>query len=259
MHSVSDNCNSYEYYFLSDYMDDKDKLLKNELMQKYLDNGLESMSETEILELVLAFSEKKNIADTAEKLLECYGSINNISKTDIKSLVESKRITVHGAVIIKLIASMSRVYNMDKANINRIDCTETAFEFLKNYYIGVSEERMSVIALENDFNIKDCCFISSGTTTSVEVSCRNILKFLLNNGVDMLIMAHNHPSGSSRPSETDIITTQKIIKTFSDIGIVLIDHIVLGNNEYFSMRENLSDTLFKNVPDNGYTYNKDIS
>jgi len=237
-------------------MDDKDKLLKNELMQKYLDNGLDSMSETEILELILAFSEKKDIADITEKLMECYGGINNISKIDTKTLIESKFINVQSAVIIKLIASMSRIYNMDKADIHRIDCIETAFAFLKNFYIGVSEEKIAVIALENDFTIKDCCFIATGTNTDVEISCRSILKFLLNNGADMIIMAHNHPSGNSRPSESDIITTQKIIKTFENIGITLIDHIVLGNNEYFSMRENFTDTMFKDVSDNGYRYNK---
>lgn len=237
-------------------MDNKDKLLKNELMQKYLDNGLESMFETEILELVLAFSEKKDIAGVTEKLLKCYGSVNNISKMDIKTLIESKRITLNSAILIKMISSLSRIYNMDKANISKVDSAETAWLFLKNYYIGVSGERMAVIALENDFTIKDCCFIASGNNVSVKISSQNILRFLLNNGVDMFIIAHNHPSGNSRASEKDIESTEDIIKIFESVGIVMIDHIIVANHEHFSMRENCSDTVFRDVPDNGYKYNK---
>lgn len=237
-------------------MNDKDKLLKNELIQKYLDNGIDSMSEAEILELIVAFSEKKNIADVTEKTLKCYGSINNISRIDSKTLIESRLINVQSVVLIKLIAVMSCIYNMDKANIRRIDCTETAVAFLKNYFIGVAGEKTAVIALEEDFNIKDYCFVSSGNNKSVEISCRNILKFVLNNSVDMIIIAHNHPSGNPEPSENDIVTTKNIIRTFKNIGIILLDHIVLGQNEYFSMRENFSDTMFENVPDNNYKYNK---
>ncbi|MDE6782049.1 MAG: hypothetical protein K2J40_11435 [Ruminococcus sp.] len=140
-------------------MDNNDKSLKSKLMKKYIENGLALMSETEILELILSFSEKKDICSTAENLLDCYRSISNISKIDPKTLLKDKMLSRQGAVLIKLIAVMSRVYNMDKDNISKTDSVETAMNFLKNCYIGISGEKISIIALEKDFTIKDYCFV----------------------------------------------------------------------------------------------------
>lgn len=150
-------------------MDNNQKLLKSRLMKKYLENGLASMSETEILELILSFSKKKDVCSVSESLLDCYGSISNISKIDPKILLKDKVLSRQSTALIRLIAVMSRLYNMDKANINKIDCVETAMNFLENYYIGVSYERIAIIALEKDFTIKNYCFISSGTNADVKV------------------------------------------------------------------------------------------
>lgn len=236
------------------------KSLKSRLMRKYYDSGLVSMSEIEILEFILSYSEKKDVCSVAENLLEYYGSINNISKTDPKILLQDEMMCEHSAVLFKLIAIMSREYNMDKDNISKIDCVDIAMHFLKNFYIGVSGEKVAVIALEKDFTIKDYSFISSGTNADVKLSCRDISKFALNNDTEMIIMAHNHPLGQSEPSDADIFTTKQIIKALENIGVIVLDHIIVGQNDCFSMRENFSDDIFKDVSDCGYIYNsKDIS
>lgn len=232
----------------------KDKSLKEQLTKKYLNNGLVSMSENEILQLLLSFSERKNISDISESLLKRYGSISNISKVDTKILLKDNILNNQSVVLIKLIAVMSRLYNIDKSNINRIDCVQTAIDFLKNYYIGVSSEKIAVIALESGLIIKDYCFISSGTNEDVKVSCRDISKFALSNDVDMIIIAHNHPLGESKPSQADIATTKQLIKILKNVGVVIIDHIIIGQNDCSSMREILNDSLFKDILDCGYKY-----
>ena len=232
----------------------KDKSLKEQLTKKYLNNGLVSMSENEILQLLLSFSERKNISDISESLLKRYGSISNISKVDTKILLKDNILNNQSVVLIKLIAVMSRLYNIDKSNINRIDCVQTAIDFLKNYYIGVSSEKIAVIALESGLIIKDYCFILSGTNEDVKVSCRDISKFALSNDVDMIIIAHNHPLGESKPSQADIATTKQLIKILKNVGVVIIDHIIIGQNDCSSMREILNDSLFKDIPDCGYKY-----
>ncbi|MDE6782048.1 MAG: hypothetical protein K2J40_11430 [Ruminococcus sp.] len=94
----------------------------------------------------------------------------------------------------------------------------------------------------------------------MKLSCRDILKFALDNNADMIIMAHNHPLGQAQPSETDIFTTKHIIKLLESVGVIMIDHIIVGQNGCFSMREDFSNDMFRNVSDCGYKYNaKDIS
>lgn len=241
-------------------MDNALKFLKKELIRKYCDNGLASMSETEILELILSFSEKNDFHSVARNLLECYGSIGNISKIDPKILYRDKIMCKYSIVLLKLIAVMSRQYNMDRDNINKIDSVDTAMNFLQNLYIGVACEKVAVIALKMNFDINSHGFISSGTNADVKLSCRDISKFALNSDAEMIIMAHNHPLGQSEPSDTDIFTTKQVIKVLESIGIIMLDHIIVGQNDCFSMRENFSNNMFKDVLDCGYTYNsKDIS
>lgn len=236
--------------------DYKSESLKDILIKKYLTDGLETMSEIEILQLILSFSEKKNISETAAKLMERYGSISHISRLDPKTLIKDDLLNSRSAVLLKMIAVISRLYNIDKNNIRKIDSAENAVNFLKSYYIGIPEERITVIALESNFDIKGHCFISSGTSEDVRISCHDIAKFTLNNDSDMIIVAHNHPLGTAEPSDADLITTRFMIKTLENIGINLIDHIIIGEADNFSMREHFYNSIFKNVPDCGYRYNK---
>lgn len=230
------------------------KLLKKELIQKYVDYGLESFSELEILKLMLSFSGNKNVSEIAVKLLGCYGSISNIFGMDTKTILKDKNINRQSAVLLRLITVISRLYKIDRENIQNIGSTELAEAFLKNYYIGVSEEKIAVIALDNDFSIIAYNFLASGTNMSVNVSCHDISKFALSHDADIIIISHNHPFGSSEPSENDISVTRQIIKALRNINITLIDHIIIGQYESFSMRENFSDTLFDKVEDYGYKY-----
>ncbi|MDE6092188.1 MAG: hypothetical protein K2G14_03735 [Ruminococcus sp.] len=229
--------------------------LRKELMQKYIDYGLESLSELETLKLILSFSGNKNISDLAVRLLNHYGSIGNIFKTDVKIILKDNDINRQSAVLLRLITVISRLYHMDRENIHNIGSTESASYFLKNYYIGVSEEKIAVIAMNDDFSIKAYNFLSSGTNMSVSLSCHDISKFALSHDANIIIISHNHPFGSSEPSENDISITRQIIHALKNINITLIDHIIVGQHECFSMREHFSDTLFVRIADYGYKYN----
>ncbi len=236
------------------------KLLKKELMRKYMDYGLESLSASETLTLILSFSGNKNVTELADKLLNFYGSVSNILSLDVKTILKDNNINNQSAVLLRLITVISRIYNMEKKNIQNIGSTQAASAFLRNYYIGVSKEKVAVIALGDDFSIKAYDFLSSGTNMNVIVSCHDISKFALGYDANIIIISHNHPLGSADPSENDISATRHFITALKNINITLIDHIIIGQYESFSMRENFSDTLFKNVDDYGYKYkSKSIS
>ena len=235
------------------------KIRKKELIQKYVNHGLESLSSSEILELIFCFSGNKNVHELADKLLNIYGSINNILSLDVKTILKDNDISNQSAVLLRLITIISRIYNMEKENIHNIGSTESAFAFLRNYYIGISEEKIAVIALDNNFSIKAYDFLSSGTNMNVSISCHDISKFVLNHDANIVIISHNHPIGDAEPSENDISSTRQFINALKNINSTLIDHIIIGQYESYSMRENFSDTLFKNVNDYGYKYKHKIS
>ena len=235
--------------------EDESKLLRKELIDKYINYGYESLSTLEILKLLLSFSGNKNVSELAVKLLGCYGNLNNLCDTDLKTIVKNDNISERSASLFRIIPVMSRLYNINKQDIQDFGNPESAAAFLKNCYIGMSEERIAVIALNHDFSKINYDFLSDGTNMSVSISSYNISKFALDNYSDMIIMSHNHPLGECEPSENDIYVTENIIKVLKNINVTLIDHIIIGQYESFSMREHFSDTLFKNVEDYGYKYN----
>ena len=71
---------------------------------------------------------------------------------------------------------------------------------------------------------------------------RDIFAYAIKNGALNIIITHNHPSGDSTPSCEDILTTKKIIESGKILGIKVIDHIIIGNNNYYSFYEKGRDT-----------------
>ncbi len=80
--------------------------------------------------------------------------------------------------------------------------------------------------------------ISIGTLNASLVHPREVFKKAIVNNTSQIVIAHNHPSGDSKPSEDDITTTKRLVDAGKLVGISIIDHLVIGNGEYFSFKDN---------------------
>lgn len=100
------------------------------------------------------------------------------------------------------------------------------------------KERILVAFLDNSNSIIETKTISEGTTNMSVVYPRDILKMALANDCSNLIMAHNHPGGTTNPSKEDIKLTQRIVNIFKPLDINVIDHIIVGGYSFSSMAEN---------------------
>ena len=79
--------------------------------------------------------------------------------------------------------------------------------------------------------------ISNGGTTHVIADPKLIFKNALNLGATCLVLGHNHPSGNPRPSENDRQLTKKLVAAGKLLDINVIDHIIIGNERYYSFRD----------------------
>lgn len=100
------------------------------------------------------------------------------------------------------------------------------------------KERVLVAFLDNSNSIIEMKTISEGSTNMSVVYPRDVLKMALANDCSSLIMAHNHPGGSTKPSQDDIDLTQRIVNIFKPLDINVIDHIIVGGYSFSSMAEN---------------------
>ncbi|MGG7211374.1 JAB domain-containing protein [Clostridium baratii] len=141
----------------------------------------------------------------------------------------SKRIDI---VSLKMVKEKSIFYG------NRsISSVNDAVELLKGFFYEADREMLLVCCL-NTKNEPNCInTVSIGTLTSSLVHPREVFKASIMSNSASIILAHNHPSGNSIPSEEDLKITRRIKEAGEILGIRLLDHIIIGDNNYKSLKE----------------------
>lgn len=119
-----------------------------------------------------------------------------------------------------------------------------AFDMVVPYIHDEEQEHLTVVVLNAAQIAKSMHFISDGTDTSVLISAKMIARTAVMNNACGIIMAHNHPSGKVTPSKADIQMTAKVKEALAFFDISLLDHIIVGDGEYFSFSEETSHKIW---------------
>lgn len=232
--------------------DTNKKLYIIQLREKYSKLGFSSLSERERLELLLSYSGCKDTSELAEKLLSKYGCINALADADPHLLMKETGITQQSAVLLKLIPAVSRALYKERFMIRTINSADAAKSFFSSYFIGASNEQLIITAVSKRFRVEKTKAVAFGSSAQATASYRNIAELVVKSTCSVFFIAHNHPHGSSSPSDSDILFTKTIISQLSELGAVLADHIIVGNGEAISLRESGLVPEFSHMPLKGY-------
>ena len=142
----------------------------------------------------------------------------------------AKRVDI---VSIKMVREGSTNYENRK-----IETPFDAYVLLKNFLEDSDREKLLVVCLDTKNQPINICTVSVGTLNSSLVHPREVFKTAILSNSNQIMLAHNHPSGISAPSNEDKAMTSRIKDAGVILGIELIDHIIIGSNEYFSFKEN---------------------
>lgn len=107
----------------------------------------------------------------------------------------------------------------------------------------LTEEYVICICLDSALHLTGFFTVAQGTVNTCPVTPREIFIKALMSGSVGIVLVHNHPSGISSPSETDILLTQRVVKSGEIIGITVWDHIIIGDRQYYSFREQSPEIL----------------
>ena len=203
--------------------------------------GSDSLSNEELISIILKTGTKNMcVKEVALKLLESVDSINKLKDVGINSLMKINGIGKTKAIEIKAALELGRrVYinnnKLDKINLNSADII---YNYFLNLLVDKKQEYFYCVYVDtkNNYIDKKCLFI--GTINSSLVHPREIFKEAYLLSASGIICVHNHPSGDVTPSKEDIILTKKIREISLIHGIKLIDHIIIGNINYFSFYDN---------------------
>lgn len=192
-----------------------------------------------VLEMLLFFCIKQ--ADTnplAHQLLQRYRTISGVLDAPVEELITYNGLTKSNVVLLKMILPVARIYRSDRQNLR--SCFHNISEigdFLLDPYMGLCEERLSILSLDGNCRKLSFDFIATGDMSSVGVSTRDIIQLTLKTGATGVVMAHNHPGGIALPSGADVGITEMVSTALTHIGVRLIDHIIIANDDYISMMQ----------------------
>ncbi|HYA14834.1 MAG TPA: DNA repair protein RadC [Syntrophales bacterium] len=208
-------------------------------MQKFSASGIDAFHDYEVVELLLSYAiPRKDVKPLAKKLLREFGSLKGIVDAEKNSIEKIKGISTHTAIPIKLIKDFGTLYLKEKAKEKpQINCTSELLKYCKTYMGGLKDEQFCVIYLNAQNRITEIEAIEKGVVNQAVVYPRKVLENALKRKASAIILVHNHPSGHVKPSDADIRLTKTIQETAKILDIIVHDHLIIGENIFFSFRE----------------------
>lgn len=215
------------------------------MRERYLKSGFDSFQDHEILEIILYNCyTRRNTNDIAHKLLDKFGSISAVLEAPLDSLVEAG-VSETVAVTLRMIPDICRIYYDDRnKSKNKILTLSSMGEYFLNKFIGRVDECLYLLLLDSKEKEVFCGIVSEGSVSSSNVPVRKIVDFALRYNATIAVIAHNHPSGVALPSKADLYVTDVLYRTLATVGVRLVDHIIVADDEFISLRAaRLSEAL----------------
>lgn len=218
---------------------------RQRMRESYLASGTEHMADHQILELYLSLViPRHDVKETAYNLMNTFGSLEGVFNAEVADLKEVKGIGENTAILISLFKEIcSRVDANKTKSIRILDSTETAEKYVTSVLNRFREEKIMVISLSSNLRVINYHLFDTGGAGFATVSPKDIVSAVLADHAAQIILAHNHPWGKADFSANDINFTLSVRDIMRTLGINLIDHIVVGDENTVSMR---SHKTYKN-------------
>ncbi|MFN0065589.1 MAG: DNA repair protein RadC [Chlamydiales bacterium] len=204
--------------------------------ERLLNLGPTSLSTRELLAILLTSGVKGHpVLALADTLLVRFRSLSGLAKASIYELRKIKGIGPAKAIQLKAALSLSlRIVEEKREKV----CTpDTVYAFVQSYLAHERREVFGALLLNVRDEILRFVTISIGTLTQTLIHPREVFRAALEDGCYSLILVHNHPSGDSTPSAQDIQVTKTLVEAGQLLKIPIIDHIIVSNRGYYSLKE----------------------
>lgn len=206
--------------------------------EKALKNGLESLSDTELLALIIESGSKQYSAfDLAMQILSMCGSMQRLPELSLAQLTSLSGIKKVKALRILAGIEMAKRMQLEGEVTTCIKGAKDVFHYLENRLIYEKQEHFIAIYLDAKHHIIREKVLFLGSLDVSLVHPREVYKEALHMSASCIVVAHNHPSGDPTPSKADIEITHILSETGKIMQIPILDHIILGKKCFFSFRE----------------------
>jgi DNA repair protein RadC len=219
---------------------------RGRLREKFLEGGIDRFSDEEVIEFLLTLgTPRKDVKLQAREAMKKFGSLSGTLSAPVSELTEIKGIGSKNALYLGLVHQVAGRYLRDKVKGNVFfNSSKAVFDFLFHSMRDLKREVFKVLLLnrKNEFILDQDVFL--GSLTGSAVYPREIMSLALEQKAASLVFVHNHPSGDPDPSSEDRDLTRSLVWCSRLLMIQVLDHIIIGNNSYYSFADEGLINLF---------------
>ncbi len=222
---------------------DSDKKLhgghRGRLKTRFLKEGMDGFADHQVLELLLFYAiPRLDTNPAAHRLLQRFGSISAVLEADPKDLAAVEGVGSNAAAFLSMIPQVTRRYFLDRVKHTRkaLNTSEAAADYLVPLMAGRPEEVFYLVCLDSRLSVLYPALISEGTVKDALVHPRHVVEAAVRHKAASVILAHNHPAGSARPSAHDHKLTHNLVQALGGINVQVVDHIIVAGDQIYSFQ-----------------------
>jgi len=208
--------------------------------EKLFFNGRLALTDTELLAILIGSGNQKETAlCIARKILSNTDySLNDLSKLSVHKLMKFRGIgKVKALTIIAALELGRRQRNQNVITAFKLNSSQSVFDLMQPILGDLDHEEFWILLLNNANKLKYKWQLSIGGITATLVDVRLIYKKALEIGATSIILCHNHPSGNLKPSQSDMMLTEKIMKGAKLLDVKILDHVIVTEKSFFSFAD----------------------
>ena len=217
----------------------RDLPLNERPRERLLKLGSEALSAQEILALILGRGIKgESVMVTSQKLLSRFGNLKGIANASVEELSEIKGVGLAKAAQIKAALELSKRLEGDAGEKQKpmVKSPEDVVNIVKSQLKGRKKEHFLVLCLDTRNRVINCRPVSIGSLDTSIVHPREVFHEAVSASAASVVFVHNHPSGDPEPSKEDVELTKRLVKAGEIIGVDVLDHIVVCDRSYLSLK-----------------------
>lgn len=204
--------------------------------ERLLEHGAESLASSELLGLVLGTGVAgASASDLGCRLLDDAGGLIALSRADVREIAKIHGMGIARASRVAAAFQLGKRAAVEPLPDPIVRCAADVHRYLQPRLHGLMQEVFIVIALDARNAILRHVEVARGSLTCVDVHPREVFRPLIRLAAAAAVVAHNHPSGDPEPSDHDLALTRRLRLAGSLVGIPLLDHVVIGAEEYVSI------------------------
>ncbi len=210
---------------------------RRRLKKRFASSGLDDFEPHNILELLLFYViPQKDTNPIAHRLIDRFGSLSGVLDANVEDLEKVDGMGRSSAEYLTMFSQVARRYLEDKAEfIGAVNGTAEIGAFLLAKYVGVTNEKVIMASFDNKNKLISCRTIFEGDIVKSSVPKRKVVEEAIATKATRVILAHNHPNGLLIPSPEDMAVTIEIGDLLQQIDVELVDHKIIGHDDYVSM------------------------